>query len=231
MTALEEFKKSNAWHQTYNLPLSPQNNNPWVYLAWARRIIELSDKVDPMVYDDDFRYTVYAYLQACEREPGLFHRWPNGDGGVTSHDELIGICSLDKEAACRVHAYLVAHDGYYNNTGEKEPVDGWWDLSKFFWFMSYVKSRAFIKLGLVSQLWWVLHVLFSAIKTQPDTDNAGGLLLIWLMAPEMDKWPLCQLANMFWRWRLKRMGVTPQEMLALEPKENPIYAQLGPEEF
>lgn len=231
MNALDAFRQSNMWHQEHDLPLSPDNNNPWFYLALAVKVIERR-----MALPLQFWARVAAHMTLCEKEPGLFHRWPNHDkeGGarddVTSHDELIGLCYLSPDAASRIFFYLVRHDGEYNNTDQPDPI-GKWNLFRIHWFPQYVKARAGIPLSLLSQLSWSILLIWDMLKTKKETDDAAGRLLIWVMSEHMKDFSLCRIVIDLWRQRMKSLEITPAAMLLKEPKENPILAQYGPEEF
>lgn len=220
MTDLERLKESNIWHPEYDLPLSPQNNNPHFYLALTERVTGL-------------QFQGYSsYLYNCTKDRGLYKRWPKqSSSDVTSQDELIGICYLNQFAAQDIYDYLIKNDGEYNNTPHPPTIPESYNLNRFPWFIQYVKHRAGVKLTLLSQLVWALHILFDLIKTQKGTHDASGRLLIWVMSDHMRDLPLCRLAIWTWNWRMNLIEVTPKAMLLLEPKENPILSELAPDKF
>lgn len=230
LTVLEAFKESNMWDYRYNLPLGPQNNNPWFYLNLALKVISSTGESIPISIWE----RVASHAKACEKMPGLYHRWPRKPdevtSDVTSHDELIGMASLSSALAENIYKYLVEHDGEYNNTELPDPF-GQWNLSRFFWFMTWLKSRAGIKISLLSQAAWAVHVVYDICRTTYGTQDASGRLLIWTMLPEMEKYWLTGAVVDLWRWRMKKLEITPKTMLALEPKENPILAQCAPLQF
>lgn len=227
---IERLKASNIWHPKYDLPLSPQNNNPWFYMALSFRVIDNETDYSTCEARD-------IYLEACEKEPGLFHRWPNHDlpGGaaddVTSHDELIGIAYISPYAAQRIWKYLKDHWGNYNNTKFRPKIPFSYNLFRFVWFVQFIRSRAGIELSKFSQWLWAVHVRFDAWKTKRGTDDASGRELIWVMAKEMCRWPLCKEAYKDWCQSMKEKGITPKYALTLEPKQNPVLVELAPEEF
>lgn len=224
MTALEAFRNSNVWHKEFNLPLSPTNNNPHFYCALSAVIIKRYDGSD-LGLDVD----VMKYQKACEKEPGLFQRWPKqAPDDVTSHDELIGICYFNPAASYRILEYLKAHWGWYNNSNQKEPVPFAWNIWRFFWFMAFVKARAGVRVSFFYQFMFSWRVFFDALLTKEGTDDASGRLLTWVMAEEMLRFPICKKALVYFNTRMLKIGATPAAMLKLEPKENPVLAQYAP---
>lgn len=236
---LDALKKSNVWCERYDLPLSgyyggsegPQNNNPWFYLNLSVKVIKANQERIPMV----MWQRIFEHAKNCEVYPGLYNRWPKqAPDDVTSHDELIGIAALSGDLAQNILKYLEAHDGVYINSKvarDKEgPIaDVKWNLSRFFWFMSFLKSCAGVEISLYSQAAWSAHVLFDVFTAKPT--DASGRLLIWTMLPEMERWPLCGWVCALWRWRMNKLGITPKTVLALEPKENPVLSEWAPSSF
>lgn len=215
------------WDSTYDLPLSPQNNNPWFYLALAMKVISLKDGSLPA----EIHERIARHMMACRIEPGLFKRWPKqSESDVTSHDELIGIASISRAQAEDIYHYLVTHDGEYNNSILPDPF-GQWNLSRFFWFIAWLKARAGIKLSFYSQILWSLHVVYDLIKTKPGTDDASGRLLIWIMLSEMENYWVTGPVVSLWRAVMKKKSITPKAMLSLEPSQNPILSELAPDQF
>lgn len=228
MTALERIEQSNMWHPKYRLPLSPQNNNPWFYMAVATKLIRYHDGEIPFEYG----FQLMGYLKSCEddEKPGLFDRWPvQSDFDITSHDELIGIAYLNSGAAERILHYLERHDGNYDNSKVISLSTVEHDLTRFVWFMSYLKARAGRELSLISQLKYAIHVMYDMATVR--SGDASGRLLIWVMNEEMERYPLCAPVITAWRLQMKTLGIFPQDILKLEPKENPILSEIAPEFF
>lgn len=223
---LEEIRASNLWHPVYQLPLSPQNNNPWFYLALTVKVIFSRGESLP----EDFMFQVQKYMEACEKSPGLFDRWPKqAADDVTSHDELIGIAYLNQNAARRILDYLEANDWEYNNSPvvTSRPMEH--DLSKFIWFSSWLKSRAGVPLSTLGQLKYAIHILYDMVTVR--SGDASGRLLIWVTSVEMEKYPACRAVLIPWRALMAARGITPKTVLALEPKENPILSELAMDKF
>lgn len=228
MTVLGRLEDSNVWDSRYDLPLSPQNNNPWFYCALALKMIYASGQIPT----SDFLDALYLYANKCEIEPGLFRRWPNSSpSDVTSHDELIGMAYLAPSFAHRICSYLDAHDGYYNNTALPEKIPEEWNLYRIYWLPPYLRARARMPVSLLSQLKWSAFVLWDLVKIKKETNDASGRLLIWIMSDDMSGYSLCLPVIKAWRLRMKLLGITPETMLLLEPRENPILSELSPEEF
>lgn len=218
MSLLDNFRASNAWDERYRLPTCPNQNNPWLYMAYAERIGFCTNQVVVS------RIEAEAFGVKCEIESGLIARWPTKDGGMTSHDELIGACSLSPWLADRIAAYLERHDGEYNSTGEVSDIPERYDLFRIVWLMPYVRACAGWQVGLFSQLLWSVSCILSAL----DADLGGGKLRFWLMFPQMENLPLCSLAIAFFRACAGARGITPQSAFRIEPRENPVFADNAP---
>lgn len=227
MTAYERFKASNAWETKYNIPLSPMNNNPFFYAACAAKLILRRDGFSCFnkIQAD---YLVYALL--CERFTGLFDRWPDGKGGMTSHDELIGIAYMSSDLAKDILSFLDRTDGIYmNKDASPGEIEEQFNLFRFVWFRPYLLAAAERKVSLLSQLGFASHLIWDMFTAKPD--DASGRLLIWMMSDAMMKYPLSGLFVEIWRVVMKARGFTLKHMFELEPKENPIFAELAPDDF
>jgi len=226
------------WDSRFNLPNSPQNNNPHIYCAWATKVINDYDKINLMDPSPDSPYrdyylAVFAYIKACEKEPGLFNRWPDGSGGVTPHDELMGIAWFSPEAASRILTYLAAHDGDYNNTTEVPKIPESWNLYRMYWFIQFLKARAGIKLSLISQFQWSVSILWDIITTKKETalKDSGGRWRNYMMLDAFKDYVLSGLFARLWVWRMNGLGYAPADYLRVEPGENPVMAEYGPKSF
>lgn len=221
MTAFEQLKQSNIWHKEYDLPLSPQNNNPHFYCALSAKTTK----------NHGFENYLH-YYKKCELAPGLIQRWPvQSKDDVTSHDEIIGACYLHPLAAKEIYRYLTNNDWVYNNTNIPPEIPEAYNLGRIFWFVTYVKHMAGVNVSLLSKLSWCLHLLVDMIKTKKDTQDASGRHLIWVMSEHMKELPICNWTYNLWCWRMNKLGITPKAMLKLEPRENPILSELAPERY
>lgn len=229
MTSLDSFKQSNMWAWKYSLPLSPQNNNPWFYLACAIKIINKHDDID-RIDRSDLEHSIDQYHSGCITSNGTLSRWP-GSSSQTSHDELIGACYLDSYYAQQILVTLHENSGNYNNSGEKETVPLEFNFYRFPWFIQYVKARAGMNLSLAAQILWIYLLVWDMIKTKSDSNDSSGRLLIWVMSEHMNKFLLCRLVINLWIKRMNRLGITLKRMLTLEPRENPVMAELSPESW
>jgi hypothetical protein len=228
MTKLEAFQQSDMWDAEFNLPLSPQNNNPWFYLACAVRIMYgsiASPAVDETLFNDIMKYT-----NQCEKSPGLLNRWPNGQSQV-SHDELIGACYLNTHFAKRCQTYLEDHKGEYNNTGNPESLPLEFNFYRFPWFVQFVKACAGNSMSLLSQALWAYNILWNCVTVSATKLDTSMILLNWVMCDIMQCYPLSNHVVKLWKWRLNKLGITPKMVLAIEPKQNPIMAELAPSDW
>jgi hypothetical protein len=225
MEALDRFRQSTAWHPKYDLPTT-QLNNPWIYLAYAVKIVRQTTKSSVMG-ELDAHDQFIDFLSSCEKAPGLFNRWPDGSGGLTSHDELMGIAYLNCMAANRIIRYLHNYHGVYNNTGEP---GRWWRflMYRFVWVMPFLRACSTdYYCDPIARLVWSTWLLWDALSFSKD--DHGGRLRIWLMIDTMASKYLCRLSVKLWCWRMKKAGLTPKVCFKSEPREYPVYEELSPE--
>lgn len=178
------------------------------------------------------RSVVFLHMGRCivrqaKWDRGLMNRWPDGSGGVTSHDELIGISYFWEYQAKQVLDYLDKHLGEYDNTGEKENVPLQFNLYRFPFFRPYLVAASGGSPSLGSQIVWCIQLYLDA----NNSDLGGGKLRNWVMMQSMKKFWLCRRAISYWKGRMKRRDITPKTALAIEPKEYPILSELAPEEW
>ncbi len=227
---------SNAWSNPHQVPICPSTHNPWIYGAYALKVLR---KVgipagEEMTLLQNFR----AYADKCRIVSGLFNRTPAGDIW-TSHDELMGIAYIDSRLAAEIVQYLSEHDGFYTNlpqdaeaakTDIKKAVQ--FNVYRFPWLLPYLKAAAGYYVNPVSQSLFALHLLNDIRVTKPNlTTDAGGRLRIWLMLEPMERFVISGLACSLWRWRMKKLGYSPKNQLAIEPQECPILSELAPDSF
>jgi hypothetical protein len=221
MDALEIVKAdSGAWSAEYGLPLVPACRNPWLYMAYACKLLELNGALI------DFNVSLQDFIKRCEIAPGLFHRYPDGDRDITSFDEIMGIAYLDKLAAGRVFKYLEEHFGEYNNTGEQEKVPEQFNVYRFLFLRPFLKAITG-SFDLLAELIWSGVIFWDAFTYDKSKGlDASGRLRTWLMMEDMEVYLLCRLAIKFWRYRMKRQEVTLKECMAIEPREAPSFAAI-----
>ncbi len=237
MSALELFKQSNAWDERYGLPLCPSLNNPWLYGAYALKLMRERGltAIEELKLVERFREHAYS----CRVEPGLFNRWPDGSGGFTSHDELMGMAYISSELAHEILTYLEATDGVYVNK-EQDKIDfkdDWqyrFNVYRMIWFKPFLKARAGSNLNLFSQFLFAGHLLLDAWRIKDEQEaifDQGGRLRIWIMLEAMETFAITGAAVSVWREKMNRIKASPKGMLTFEPKECPIYRSLGAEKF
>lgn len=218
MTTLDKFKLSPAWDYKYNLPLAPMCNNPWIYLAYATKIITSKESLDRA-----YSSNIWNQLARCEKLPGLFNRWPDDKGGITSHDELIGIAYLDAHSAQRILKYLSDHWGHYNNQSN----EGFFrfNLNRFVFLKPFLKSCAGQPLTTLDKFLWSAYLIVDLI-TYVSKDE-GGRLMRWLMCERMqDIW-----STRLWQKRMSERVRGPKEMFKTYLTECEVYYETSPEKF
>ena len=210
------FMQSNVWDKRFNLPLLPDHSNPWIYSAYALKLIKDSKEDTKDLYRD-FRY----YAERCKVETGLYNRKPDNIGGAMSHDELIGICYSNQEISKDILMYYDFHDGQYDNTKDNTVHPDRYNISKFFWVRPFIAKRAGATVSIKSEIMWSFHVLLSAFKA--ELDNCDSKLMIWLMAEYMKDHVLCWISYKFWKYRMNKKGITLPVMFEKALKNYPVY--------
>lgn len=220
MSVLQKFKDSNAWDPRYNLPLVPKANNPWIYLAYATKLVKDANLSD---FDRKYELKIWNLLCSCEVKPGLYNRWPDGSGGVTSHDELIGMAYLVPEMAFRILSHLEIHLGYYNNLGTGGYLR--FNLYRFVFLKPYLKVRAKMDLNLWDKLAWSAYMLLDALFYKGRDED--GRLMRWLMAEHTQHlW-----ATRFWVESMNRKVRGPKQIFETYLTECPVFREVAPDNF
>ena len=206
------------------MPFCPQNNNPWLYMAYVDMILRFNK--EELNRGD----IVSTFLDCCidQNRPGLFNRWPDGTGGLNSHDEIMGAAYLHEDIARWLLRYLDDNDGEFNNTKETSTKLFRFNVYRMVFLRPYVKARAGLGMGPLAQTIWSGHIILSAMKDY-GPDRAGARLRSWMMFHGLKKYWICQLAMRFWVMRMNSKGESLAGTLMIEPKENPILAELAPQ--
>jgi hypothetical protein len=214
MDPIEKLCSSAAWdHRDYHLPLIRTHNNPHLYCAYAARLLGEHAGALDAAYEN--------YLGLCEAPKGYIRRYPAGERA--SHDELLGAAYLSQEFALRAVQFLSSRQGYWTDSGKPARRD---NIRRFIFLMPYLKSRAGIRVGLLSLILFSLHVLYSAFFVKPG--EVSGLLKIWLMAEEMKKYGLCRTTLRLWGRRWTRRGFTPKKIFTeIYLKEIPELGEMA----
>lgn len=235
----ETFSKvvaSNAWSNPHSIPICPQTHNPWIYGAYALKV--LRSVGIPAAEEIALLKNFQAYADKCRIKPGLFNRTPQ-ESIWMSHDELMGMAYISPDLAKEIVAYLKEHTGFYANL----PVDQdaiteniksavQFNFYRFPWLLPFLKAAAGYYVPPISQTLFALHLLNDLRITKAgQTTDAGGRLRIWLMLEHMQGFAISGAACRLWRWRMNRLGYSPKNQLAVEPSECPILSELAPETF
>lgn len=206
MNDIDILKVGDSWDARYDLPLFPYLNNPWAYGAY---VLKLLGRPQELVN----RFTAHAGY--CEIGIGYFRRWPDGSGGPTSHDELLGMAyACEPVIARRILSRLEEMGGVYNSKDSEYDT-----MYRFLFLVPFLRKRAGYKVGLTDQLKWSIHVVWSAVKS----NGSSGPLKIWLME-EMKSYPICSAAFAFWKSRMKEKGPYPRWMFE---EHFPAYYELS----
>lgn len=214
---LEKFKSSNVWDFENNLPTCPDLNNPYIYMAYAKKLI-----------GNIQQNTFMDFYSQCEVQKGLFNRWPHNRGGLTSHDELIGAAYISADVAKDIVDYLVKNDGIYNNCGDtSEYGDSRFNMYRHYFLMPYLKSAAGYNVSLVSQVIFCAYILSSMFNNEP----LGSKLKLWLMMSLMRRFFLVDVMWNIWKIKQKKYGVTLSACFKEELKKYPVYVEVSGDEF
>lgn len=224
--AWDDLKASNAWDASANLPLVPQHNNPSIYSAYAAKLVR--NKLD----DAEHTQLYAAYLDWADQcrvigPRGLFNRYPDGRGGVTSHDELMGRAWWSVENAVDIDDYLDSTWGVYYNLGSL-PLWKWprFCIERFIWVRPFIKARAGRDISLFRQWLFAAHVLWSARKP-PEPTAIGNYLRIWIMhnAAAYSKYPIMDAALSQWSAKMNEYDFWPRDAFKIYLAECPIFYQ------
>jgi hypothetical protein len=233
-TALERIKASSAWMPEFDLPLFPGHNNPWIYGALALKCLRASG----LNIAEDIalvnRFEEHAAKCNVSGIRGLFHRWPNGSGGVTSHDELMGMAYISPRLASDILDRLEERDGVYDNTNPASSDSERYNLYRFPFFKPYMQASTYKRrVGLATQAQWAAFMIGDAWHYERgDTKDAGGRIRNWLMLEAMNEHVISYAASLIWSRTMKAKDCSPRTMLSFEPGDlHPILSHLAPLEF
>jgi len=236
----EKLKRSLAWDSLYNLPLVRLHNNPHLYCAYSIALLLSLLKPDEESCKDELHLSYvcwmdyFAYLDKCSPEghAGFYHRWPDGRGGSTSHDEVIGIAWLGGPLIARaILSRLEEFDGDYKGPGQVEGRLGEFNLYRFLFLKPYLKACAGYRVSWFSQALWVLTTIAPDFFTDRSKLSAGSLLRNWLMSKRMETLPISGAAIRAWKSRMKALGVGPKWCLERYLSEIPELREIAQEEF
>ena len=211
-------KQSPIWDQRHGLPLAPLLNNPWIYMAYALRVLDRH----PMI---NFRASLHPKLQEYGDKTllsnGTRSRWP-GSTDLTSHDEILGMCYLDLQFAEDVLSAMKPWGFYETRPGPltfKQRWEAW--VPRFPWMPPFIRASVGDS-DLFSRLIWSVCLIFDALTFHER--DAGGRLRWWIQFDTMSDHNLCLGAIRFWVSRHEKRGITLEAMLRLEPREYPELA-------
>jgi hypothetical protein len=232
MSILDDFKNSTAWDNEYQLPLVPMHNNPGIYCAYSFKIMKAHGI--PAFEEIQFIHDFEIFAEKCRVAPGLFNRWPEARGGVTSHDEIMGMAYISRKLANEILMYLYESDGIYCNVLEeltsRDPER--FNVFRLPFLEPFLRARAGYRVGLWNQIKFMGFVMSDYLtRKRDDTKDAGGMLRLWLMLDTMDKFKLCKLANDAWRARMKDYGWSPKRAYEYYLAECPVFHETAPSAF
>lgn len=237
MTVFQNFQNSNAWDARYNLPLVPIHNNPWIYLAYAVKLIangqhtndELIELVD-LIEDQ---------LERCKSdEAGEWWRWPGERGGPVSHDELMGLgylgwkLGLPSKPAQKILSHLNKTDGEYNLTNE-DGIPERYNVYRFVFLTPFLRActKKEFRLGWLSQIMFCFHVGLDAVTYKLEHGDEGARLRMWLMMEPMEAFPLPRLVLGWWKEKMEKLGLSPKKLYEKYLAECPVYRENAPTKF
>lgn len=226
MNLFGKFTKSNAWARRYNLPLIPQHNNPWIYSAYISKIMG--------GFNTSLLVDLSKYAEKCQIKPGLFDRWPDGSGGLTSHDELMGLAYHFEWAASDILFYLSVNDGLYINKPELiNPLVSAerFNVYRMVFLKPFLQACAGYRVGIISQIIWAGFIAYDLITHRIKEPDMGGRLRIWIMLEHMSKYPLTGIAIWLWKKVMHNKGLSPKKCFTVYLREVPVMTETAPEEF
>ena len=223
MSLLDSLRNSSAWNYEWALPMG-HSGNPHLYLAYCDMVLNLRGARVP-------RGEYLSFYFACEVEPGLFKRWPDGAFGNTSHDEVIGAAAIDEHIAHGVLIHLDRTGGDYNPLKLPETKPGRWNLYRMIWLRPYLVAASGFRMSPIDQVIWSLKLL---VEMWSDSDSSktgpGPRLRAWLMSYHTRKHALCALAWRLYRWQIQRKGCTLKHDLEQEPAW-PVLSELATNKY
>lgn len=232
MNALNKVKASKLWDARYDLPTVPMHNNPWYYIALIGLMIRESDGGK---LDDFF---VEAYFNSCRAKawgkdvpPGMIDRWPDGGGGSTSHDELMGAAWLGKSYAKEILYISDRLDGVYDNLRPQgnAGVDAVKENNyRFVWFRPFLKACAGDDVSIFSQIQWSIGLIPYFFTRDPDY---SGTLKTWMMSDVMKKFGFSGFMVDVWKRRMKKIGVGPKKIFSVYLGDHTVLAEIANENF
>ncbi len=228
MGAQELFRDSSAWDRKWDLPLVPAHNNPWIYGAYAYQLMKLNGILDFERRDLEFRF--YKYFSLCTVRQGLINRFPDGRGGQTSHDELMGAASINPLMAREIYFYLKISKGYYINRpdelkGRKQFFRH--NIRRFPWAVCYIKLAGGINPSLFQTFYTYGHILLNAYS-----GSEGGSLRVWLMREHLSKNKILKHAYKKWeKIKEKRGDANPAAWFMGELPNEKVFIELSPEKL
>ncbi len=222
---LVKVRNSTAWDGNHNLPLIPQHNNPWIYSAYIMKCIQ-----DEMILGAGIYERLYTHLKKCMVEPGLFNRWPNGSGGVTSHDEIMGIAWHFPEAAKQILKYLMKNDGIYLNKEVNNPER--YNVYRMIFLKPFLLACAKYQVSVLSQIKWSVFLVYDLLTHRKKKDlDCGGRLRIWIMLDRMESLPICKMTIWIWRRIMHSKGLGPKFCFNYYLAEVPVMKDIAPDRF
>lgn len=246
-TALESLKASSVWNPTYNLPCGP-GQNPWIYMAYYDTVLRLNgERLEAL---DLILFYIHCEVSG---KPGLFKRFPDGGGGPTSHDEVMGLFSLmgnivrddsatdfersrAKDIMDRVLHRLDTHLGDFNS--HSNPT-GWnvfrYNIYRFYWLRPYLSAAAGRNPGIIQQALWCLKLWLG--KNDWDTSKTPHRvhMMNWIMFLQMVHAKHLHVftgqTGLTYFLNLEAHGCNPQTDLQHEPEasvDDPSKAFISP---
>lgn len=225
MGVLELFEDSTAWDARYRLPLVPRYNNPWIYGAYAYKL--MIDNRAPITELKLLNERFSFHFRHCQVTQGLINRWPDGTGGMTSHDELIGAAYISVTNARAICFYLKMMNGYYINKPNEVKRKQFFrhSMHRFPWAMTFLKLRAGkgFSPSIFELIYTALHICLSAFS-KSESANCKS----WLMRDVFQMHWFLRYPCKFWTKIKINRGESPETWLPKEIKNEPIFFELAP---
>jgi hypothetical protein len=200
------------------------HNNPWLYSAYAMKVMRRGGLQAWQALPLERAFA--QHFRACIIRFGLINRWPDGSGGMMSHDELIGIAYNSRFLAREIYFYLKQTNGKYINKPEEaeNKCPYRFDIRRFPSVMAFISSRAKYPPSYFHRIFFGLDALLNALSNPGE----GSRLRMWLMLDEMSQYLFPRICLKAWAYILTKRGEGPKKWFSKYLTEAPIFFDEAP---
>lgn len=195
------FDEENTFGQCKHPPLR-STNNALLYTGTYFLILYYLGEATPED-QKSFRELITACQVPGHR--GLYYRHPGHNDIKQEHDDYIGVAAADYflkvGVAKEITTFGREHDWIYDSLNPESKEIRFWH-GRFGDVVPHYKNCAGERLGIFDAFTWALAIFVGAFRERSGT---SGTILDWLKIVPMDgKYFICDLAILFWRWKMKK---------------------------